>query len=204
MKNCPVCNRVLVKKTDQSLTCMFCGWKGKGNTQDLKKPENNAKAEQKKPETPLKIETNPETIAKQMLQQENSKLPHFVLAGAIVITFLGYMSNQIFSDKNKPQASASPVIQATDEPIQLPIPSMENASQSATPTPTESASAPSGVSTAPSASPSASPSGSSSPAADASSEASLAPPPALAESPATSPSANEMEASPAAIITSPP
>lgn len=187
MKNCPVCNRVLVKKSDQSLTCMFCGWKGKSNQQELKTPEKNAPVAEKKPEIPVKIETNPENIAKQVLQEENSKLPQYVLIGAIFITFMGFLSNQMFQKSDQPSVSteSSPVssesLQPSDTPSDAPSPAANTASPSTTPNAQE------GAVTTTSPSPLPTPTGSTLASPEASSAPLLASPPAAESSNGESP-----------------
>lgn len=125
MKNCPVCQRVLVKKTDKSLTCMFCGWKGKANTSELK-----AEALEKKTEKP-KIETDPHKLAQQQLQNENSKLPQIVLLAAIGITFMGFLSSQMFKDsaankKNTEQSASPSALAPTPTPVTSASPSSDS------------------------------------------------------------------------------
>jgi cytoskeletal protein RodZ len=97
MKNCPICEKVLVQKKDKTLTCMYCGWKGKIQTQELNQVPSK-----------VKIDTNPEAIAREMLQKENSQLPQWALMGAVVLTLLGFLSSQMFKDKPPTEHSSSP------------------------------------------------------------------------------------------------
>lgn len=148
MKNCPVCQRVLVKKTDKGLTCLFCGWKGKANTSELK-----AEALEKKTEKP-KIETDPHKLAQQQLQNENSKLPQIVLLAAIGITFMGFLSSQMFKEsatnkKNTEQSASPSALVPTPTAITSATPSSDS---------TTSASGSPNTVVSPSVNPSASPS----------------------------------------------
>jgi hypothetical protein len=156
----------LVKKTDKSLTCMFCGWKGKANTSELK-----TEALEQKTEKP-KIETDPHTLAQQQLQNENSKLPQIVLLAAIGITFMGFLSSQMFKDsasnKKNTEQSASPSAFA-------PTPTAVTSATPSSDTTTSASGSPNTV-VSPSVNPSASPSPSGTPSsAGSSSSASPSP-----------------------------
>jgi DNA-directed RNA polymerase subunit M/transcription elongation factor TFIIS len=190
MKNCPVCQRVLVKKTDKSLTCMFCGWKGKANTSELK-----TEALEKKTEKP-KIETDPHKLAQQQLQNENSKLPQIVLLVAIGITFMGFLSSQMFKDsgtnKKNTEQSASPSAFA-------PTPTAETSATPPSDTTTSASGSPNAV-VSPSVNPSASPSpvGTPSSSGSAGSSSSASPSPLSSASSASSDGSVSSSASPSA------
>lgn len=106
--NCPICNRVLVQKSDQTQTCMFCGWssaprKPKTPTQTKQtgvRAKDNAKGEktqpQKKPQE--KIITSAEEIARQQLLEENSKL-QVLIASLLGLGLLGLVMFQTCQPK---------------------------------------------------------------------------------------------------------
>lgn len=124
-KNCPICNRVLVQKSDQTQLCVFCGWsstarKPKSSTQKV--PANsiassNKKQSQNKPKE--KIITSAEEIARQQLKQENSKLQLWIASLAMLALFglVIFQTCQPHTPESQPGRVVSPSAEPTSSPF---------------------------------------------------------------------------------------
>jgi hypothetical protein len=194
--HCPFCNRVLVQKSDQSQLCMFCGWKSPSATkkqvrktdQNLNQPHEKATGKlsepapvRKKSQAPAdkpKIATSAEEIARQQLQQENSR-QQVTLVTVAAIILLGLVVFQMCRPSTpevEPEAMMTPsVLETTREASPAPMASSFSV-QSAAPQPTAPLATTSPEAT-PTATPSPTPTASESPTAspEASPEASATP-----------------------------
>ncbi|PIQ28884.1 hypothetical protein COW36_09455 [bacterium (Candidatus Blackallbacteria) CG17_big_fil_post_rev_8_21_14_2_50_48_46] len=145
-KQCPICNRVVVVKSDQSLTCMFCGWKSAGKTPDAKLKGSPSASQ----EEVVRIATSPEEIAKKALESENSKqmIIYSGIGAILLLMIVGWQMTRPPAHKperTSPLQSSAPLEQAA--PASFPSPAATIASNPPTETTSPNTATPSPEST---------------------------------------------------------